>query len=287
MTRLYKRGARVTVWEPKPTEFFADPNATNAVEIEQLHVTFNIVRTSQREPDTCEFTITNGNETTRGLFAKKPACARLEAGYDGDLRTLFIGDLIYASSKLEGTDWTTKAQLGDGMRAFANARIAQTFEAGVTVLQALETIATKLGFTLPANVERDPALRAQFASGLSLAGAAQEQLQRMLAPYGYAWSVQHGQLVILKSDEASPGNAIVVNAESGLIGSPETGAPSKDQKIPITTFRTLLNEQLLPGRLVELTARGFNRSVLKVIKTTLAGDTHTGDFATTCEALPL
>lgn len=287
MTRLFKRGARVTVWEPKPSEFFADPNATNAVEIEQLRVTFNIVRTLKREPDTCELTITNGNADTRGLFTKKPVCARLEAGYDGDLRTLFIGDLIYASSRLEGADWTTTAQLGDGMRAFANARLAQTFEAGVTVLEALENVAGKMGFTLPANVRRDPEMRAQFAAGLSLAGAAQEQMQRMLAPFGYTWSVQHGQLVILKSAEAAPGSAIVVDVDSGLIGSPETGAPSKDQKIPITTFKTLLNEQLLPGRLVELTARGFNRAVLKVIKTTLAGDTHGGDFATTCEALPL
>lgn len=287
MSDFFNRGARVTVWEPKPDSFFADPNATNAIEIEQLRVTFNIVRTAKREPDTCEFSITNGSETTRGAFARKPACARIEAGYDGDLRTLFIGDLIYASSRLEGTDWVTTAQLGDGMRGFANARIAQTFNAGVTVLEALEALAGKLGFTVPPNVRRDPDMQAQFAAGLTLAGAAQEQLQRMLTPYGYDWCVQNGQLVVLKSDEATPGNAIVIDAARGLIGSPETGAPTKDQKIPITTFKTLLNEQLLPGRLVSLTSRGFNNAVLKITKSTLAGDTRTGDFTTTCEALPL
>lgn len=287
MTRLFKRAARVTVWEPKPDSFFADPNATNAIEIDQLRVTFNIVRTATREPDTCEFTITNANETTRGAFAVKPVCARLEAGYGDDLRTLFIGDLIYASSRLDGKEWITTAQLGDGMRAFRNARIAQTFKAGVTVIEALEALAAKLNFTLPANVKRDASLRSQFAAGLSLAGSAQEQLQRMLAPFGYDWTVQNGRLVLLKSAEATATNAIQVDASTGLIGSPETGAPSKDQKIPITTFQVLLNEQIMPGRLVELTARGFNRSVLKVIKSTLTGDTRAGDFNNTVEAMPL
>lgn len=287
MTRLFKRGARVTAWQPQGDSFFADPNARNGVEIEKLRITFTITRTAKREPDTCEFTITNGNETTRGLFTQKPLYARLEAGYDGDLRTLFIGDLVFAGSKLEGTDWVTTVQLGDGMRGFRQARIAQTFKAGVKVIEALETIAAKLAFQLPANIKRDADLQSQFAAGLTLAGSAQEQLQRILAPFGYDWTVQNGQLVVLKSAEALPGNAIVVDEYSGLIGTPETGAPTKDQKIPITTFRVLLNEQIMPGRLVELTARDFNKALLKVVKSTLTGDTSSGDFTNTVEALPL
>jgi hypothetical protein len=286
MPRLFRRSARLTVWEPKPETFFADPNATNAVVIEQLRVSFTVERSIAKEPDTCEIEITNAAQETRALFQRKPLCARLEAGYNGELRTIFMGDVTHAVNRIDGTEWVTKVSVADGMRAFKNARISRSFDAGVTVASALQSIAGALQLRLPAAVASDPALRAQFASGLALQGSASEQLTRLLEPHGFAWTIQHGQLVVLRATETLAG-AVVVNEASGLIGSPEAGTPSKDNKIPMITITTLFNDELLPGRRVALTSRDYNNALLKIVKTSLVGDTHGGDFTTTIEGLPL
>ena len=287
MSRLNKPAARVTVWEPKPEAFFADPGATNGIGIYSLRVTFTVTRTEDKDPDTCEITITNANADSRALFQRKPLSIRLEAGYDGDLRTLFIGDLTYAQSRYEGTEWVTTLQVGDGMRAYRNARVSQTFREGVTALEALKVVAKSLQFALPNVLLSDPSLQSQFASGLTLQGAAQEQMTRLLEPLGYRWTIQSGRLVVLKSTEVLSNDAIVVDSFSGLIGSPEAGTPEKDGKAPITTIECLLNYDINPGRLLLLTSRQHRDAKFKVLKVTNVGDTHGGEFKTTVEAKPI
>lgn len=286
MSRLFNRFGRLTVWEPKPQAFFADPNATNAVVIDKLRLTFNVERQMAKEPDVCEIEVTNASEETRGLFQRKPLCARLEAGYDGELRTLFVGDVTYAASRLEGTDWTTKITVADGMRAFKNARISKSFKEGATVAEALRAVAGALQLTLPPAVVSDPALRAQFASGLALQGSASEQLTKLLEPHGFAWTIQRGHLVVLRAPQTLNA-AIVIDETNGLIGSPEVGTPTKDKKIPVVTVTTLLNETLLPGRAVSLTSRDYKNALLKIVKSTFSGDTQGGDFTTKFESVPI
>ena len=287
MSRLYKRKARVTVWEPKADTFFSDVSATNAIVITDLRVTFEIERTGSKHPDTCKATITNASEDTRAVFHRKPVLVRLEAGYDDDIRTLFTGDLLFSASKLDKTDWVTTFQIADGLRSFREGRVAQSFKEGATVLDALKAAAKALQFSIPSNILNDATMQSQFAAGLTLHGPAEKQLTNLLTPYGYNWSIQNNRLVILKQSDTQPGDAIVVDENTGLIGSPETGAPTKDQKIPVTTIKMLLNDRVLPGTKIQLTSRDHNKVLMKVVKLTMTGDTHGGDFQSTVEAKPL
>jgi len=286
VTQLFGRAARVTVWEPQPATFFSDPTATNALVIEKLRIEFEVVRSTDKEPDTCELKITNAADDTRARLHKKPLRVRLEAGYGTDLSTLFVGDLIHGASKLDGTDWVTTVQVGDGLRAFRQARVAQSFREGTTAYAALKSVADAMQFSLPVALLDDSDLKSQFAAGITLHGQASTQLTRLLEPFGFRWCVQNGRLVVLRDSESTTGTAIVVDKTSGLIGSPETGAPTKEQKIPITTIKTLLNDQILPGKVIQLTSREHKAALFKVVKTTITGDTFGGDFINTTEAKP-
>ena len=59
--RLFKRKVKVTIAKPvKSGERFAYfATLPNAVEIEDLRVTFQIVKTLPSEPNTCQITIVN------------------------------------------------------------------------------------------------------------------------------------------------------------------------------------------------------------------------------------
>ncbi len=284
---LYNRGARVTLWEPKPASFFSDPTATNAVVITELRIVFSVERSTDSEPDKCEIQITNLGSETRALVRKRPLRVRLEAGYADDLSTLFVGDLIYGASRLDGVDWVTTLQVGDGMRAYRNAQVAQSFREGTTAIDALKQVAKEMQLALPTALLNNPELQAQFAAGITVDGQASRQMTRLLEPFGFRWTIQHGQLVILRDADIAAQPALVVDSSNGLIGSPETGTPSKENKVPTTTIKTLLNDQILPGRAIQLTSRDHTAARFKVVKTTLTGDTHGGDFMNESEIKPL
>lgn len=293
--RRFKRVWKVTAFRAKPgtpggfvnshTDFF-EPQP-NGIEITKLRVQFSIEKSLDKEPNTCELTLTNLAEGTRADVCRKPLIVRVEAGHEEDegLRLLFQGDLRYGFSKQENTDWSTVLQLADGSRAYQHARVSRSYRSGTSALTAVRDAARSMGVVLPRNVEADPALSRGFAAGVQLHGPAREELTRLLAPFGYSWSIQGGRLVVLKDDEVDAGRAVVISQETGLLGSPEFGAPEKDGKPPTLKVRTLLYPQINPGQTLDVRSRGID-GIFRAERVTHVGDSHGDDWFTEIEAKP-
>lgn len=292
--RHFKRVWKVTAYRAKPSaggfinshaDFF-EP-LPNGIEIDKLRVQFKIEKTTDKEPNTCELTITNLAEGTRANLCKKPLIVRVDAGWeeDGGARHLFGGDLRYGYSKRDGTDWSTILQLGDSSRAFQNARVNRSYAAGTSVLVALREAARSMGVGLPKNVEADADLQRAFSAGVQLHGPAADELARLLAPYGYSFSFQDGRLQILKDDEVFATRALVISQDTGLLGSPEFGAPSKDGKPPTLTIRTLLYPQVTPGGMLSVQSESIN-GIFRAERVTHNGDSHGDDWCTEIECKP-
>jgi hypothetical protein len=287
--RLFKRSAKLTAIIPSSVkgEWFS-PQA-NAIEISEMRIQFEIEKDLTKHPNKCNITIFNLAESTRKVFEKKPLLLHLEAGHDGVLRKLFDGDLRYAASELKETDWETKLQCGTGARAFADARVSRSFKSGVPIATVLKEAAGTMGLSVPPEVLQTIGLD-QFSSGVVLQGPTRDELTRVLAPYGYNWSIQDNKLQILRDDDVQPGSAVVVNPSNGLIGSPEVSVPeregTKKGNSPTVKFKCLLYPILAPGILVALQSRAVTGSY-KITKVTHKGDTHADDWVTEVECKPL
>lgn len=276
MGRLFNRSVRLTLKRPLPARFFEYGGASEVITITDLRVTFDVDKHTGAEPNTCEIVVYNLARTTRASLETKPVHVTLEAGYDGQLETLFLGDLRWSKSRPVGTEWETKIQLGDGERAFRHGQVSRSYKGGVSTRDAVREVARSMELTI------DPATlatisQAQHVQGLTLSGRSEAEMTRLLAPHGLEWSIQDNRLQILAPDLARGSDPILIAQDTGMIGSPEWAAPNHDGKRPRLNVKCLLKPQLYAGRLIEVQSVAVNgRFKCDKIKST--GDTWGDEF---------
>jgi hypothetical protein len=284
--RLFNRTAAVTIVHPTnlKNEWFSALG--NGVTIKDHQIKFKIERDLQKEPNKCEISITNLSERSRAEFQRLPLIVRIDAGYDGINSRLFTGDLRYAVSSRESTDWITKLQLADGDRAYKFARVARGFNPGVTYGTLVAETAKALGLDLPDPIKLAPEMQEQLVSGCTLSGPAQQEMTRLLAAKGMTWSIQQGILQILRSADVRADQAIVISQDTGMIGSPEFGAPPKAGKPPHLKVKTALEPRIRPGGRVVVQARAIH-GTFRADKVVHSGDTRGNEWVTEIECTPL
>lgn len=292
--RLFHRVCKVTVYRAQPGTpggfVNSHPNffepLPNAVEITNLRVQFNIEKSVDSSPNTCDVTITNLSERTRANVTKKPVIVRLDAGYQDDVRHLFTGDLRWGNSQRETTDWETLLQLADGDRAYRYARVNRSFKPGTNVLTVLQECAKTFGLELDKSVVASDALKKQFASGKTLTGTTRDELTALLAPFNYRWSFQDGRLQILTDEETRADRAILVNQANGMIGIPSYAPPNNPGEPPMLTVKMLLYPQLTPGGTIQVQSKNLD-GIFRVERVTHTGDTHGDEWTSEIEAKPV
>jgi hypothetical protein len=290
----YLRRGRLTIVRPKPDpstgvgSFFGVDHA-NAIEIDAasdqpaLQIKATIKKSASSTPNPAEVTITNLAERTRDqLSAAAHLVAILETGYgSAELRQILIGDVVHVGHEADGPHIATKILVHDGGRAYAHARIGQSFRAGAPIVNGVKAAAQAMQLRLPAGVETMPELQQVATAGISMAGRASDEMSRLLTPFGLGWSIQDGALVVLSDRGIRPGEAIVIDEQAGMIGSPKWGNPTKGKKPPLTVQCLLFPELAVGGR-VRVKSRTANGD-FKVTDCQHQIDTHGGDWMTSVD----
>ncbi len=294
--RLFDKIWKVTAWRetvPPSAKQFSTKQLRpgEQLEITDVRVKFKVERSFTKHPNACDIEIFNLEREESRDLETLPLKVQLEAGYDGNSRLMYIGDLRFGMTKQDGgQNNVTLLQLGDGDRSLARTRVSRSYAPGTTYRTILADVARAMGMQLPENLATDPALDRQFVSGSVAHGPARDMLSNLLAPFGYHWSVQNGALRALQDHEVVNGGltAIPVDREHGMLGSPQFGTPPKSGKPPHMTVDMLLYPELLPGDLVQLTSLTKN-GLFRIDRVTHTGDSHaegTGSWTTTIEIKP-
>lgn len=289
MSDRFDRRVRVTVAsrlsgvkEEEPGRFF---NAfTQLTTIEDLRVSFEITKTLKKDPNTAKIVVYNLSEKNRAEFHVKPAHITLEAGYAGDLRQIYKGDITHGGSRREPPEWLTTAQCGTGANAIKHARFNRSFKKGSLLSMAKQT-AKSMGLKMPTNVESAKELLTGSFTGFSLSGSSMTSLRKLM-PKEFDVSIQDDQLVILKRGDTRLAEAVVISQETGMIGSPELGPPRDKGKAPILTARMLLAPDLIAGGLVQVRSRQI-KGDFKVLQVKHTGDVRERPWYSDIEAIPL
>ena len=282
MTQLFQRAVELTIAKPLVGGFFSLP--PNARIITGLRVGFQITRTLKPDPNAGSITVYNLSEESRALTQERPLHVKLLAGYGGDPAQIFEGDAHWVTSKLDGADWVTTIELGDGLRAFTSARINKSFGSGTNPRALIGELAATMGLSVPSNIEEASALGAKIGS-VSLSGSSSKEMTRIARSHGFEWSIQDGELQML-GDGETVGAAVDVSKATGLIGTPELGAPEKEGGKPELTAKMLLNAQVRPGSLLSVTSRSVN-GLFRTTRVVHSGDTHGETWESQIEAVML
>jgi hypothetical protein len=295
MTAFDRTYRILVVRQPDGGGFFDETG--NAVEITQMRVTYTVEKHLNSNPNTAEVKIYNLNENTRALFDDRPLRVYLEAGYAGENRLLFVGDVRPGSgSELEGLEWVTTLKLRDGARAYAAARVNRSYSPGTPIVSVLRDAARSMNLELPREIAASPELAAQSASGETLSGFASDELTRLLAPYGYSWSIQNGKLLVLRDEQVIPGVERVIEQPpiGGMVGTPKmkfpaptkAKKPKKSKKRPQVEFKHLLDGMLVPGLRIQLRGLVLD-GAFKITNLKHIGDTHGNEWTTEVEGIPV
>jgi hypothetical protein len=240
-------------------------------------------------------TVQTGADLISKILASRKAAARagapvlpsfdyplvIEAGYTGDRKVIFTGDITTMSSRREGVDWITTFEAGDGEKASKSSRVSFSVGAGSSVGILLEQAIAKLGINIGNAAPKLALLKSRILKkGAAINGRVRDVLDKYLPAAGYQWSVQDGELQILEIGETLIDKIVFLNQASGLIGVPELG-----EKGAISA-RSLMTGDIHPGRRVVVessTATG----TFKAEKVLHSGDTWGNDWYTDFEAKPV
>lgn len=285
MTRLINRAFVCSIRRLVKDSFFGTAAETTA--IREHRMKFSIEKHLGKEPNKADVSIYNLAQSSRAAFERKPVQVRLDAGYDGELRLLFLGDLRYGISARDGADWVTKLQLADGDRAYSEARVSRSYAGAPLPKDIVRDIAKTMQLEVNDTVLRAGPLSVPFAKGVVVHGHARDELTRLLSPFGYTWSIQDGRLLVVQDKVGTNDNtALLIDQDAGMLGSPEFGPPPKKGKPPTLNVRTLLNAGAVPGDKVKVKSREVD-GIFRIETLKHEGDTHGEDWTTTFELKPL
>jgi hypothetical protein len=252
-----------------------------------LRVGFKVERTLSREPNACEIQIYNLNKDHRSKFQKKEIPITLEVGYVGNIFQIFSGNLSKAQNRLDGRDWVTTIQVGDGNTEFRSARINQSIKGPAKIGDVLKAAAESFGLDLGNVSEKasQGSIRgkiSEFVNGIVLSGKSEQQLDKVLKPMGYTWSIQDGEIQLLGPNETIGNTVALLTSSTGMIGTPEAGENG------FVKTRALIQRDLSPGYRFKIESRNIEvNGFYRVEKSTYVGDTWGGEWYVDIEGKPL
>lgn len=263
-----------------------------------LRVRFTIEKSASSDPNRVDVEIFNLAESNRRVLqvgsdlAVTSAKQRrpydwplvINAGYVGSKAQIFSGDISFADSRQENTEWLTQIQSEDGGKQYRSAVISKSFSTATSVATVLTALADALDIGL-GNAAAHFAAGAEqgylnFDHGVVLVGRVSKLLDKYITSAGYKWSIQDGQLQVLGPDEFLLDDTVVLNSATGLVGSPERGENG------VVTVISLMQPSIKPGRLVVIESKMINGRY-KATTVRHIGDTWGPEWYTQFEGKPL
>lgn len=189
--------------------------------IENLRVQFEVAKTVESAPNTAIIKIYNLHPDNEAKIKNEFDEVLLNAGYEGALRLVFRGNIKHVYRYREGNDYITEIEGGDGDKDFRQAVMNETLAAGTTTGQLVDrAVGTfkSTGGTAKGHVQ--VAERGRIR-GKVISGNTRTVLDDVARESAANWSIQDGQLVIVSTNDVLPGQAVVIRADTGMLGAPE------------------------------------------------------------------
>jgi len=227
----------------------------SALDFSQLRITFQIKKSDAQTPNEAAIRIWNISKDTANQIEKEFNLVTLQAGYEENYGVIFQGNIKEAKYGREnGTDTYLDLRAGDGDEDYNFAIINKTLSAGATQKNITDSALsvmpnTQAGFIDDLGAEKLP-------RGKVMYGNTRTYLRKSAEQTGSTWSIQDGKLQFVKLRGVLPSEAVVLNAQTGLIDTPEQ--TTKGVKV-----RCLLNPMLKIAGKIKLDSESIRLARLK------------------------
>lgn len=225
------------------------------IDLSEMRFTFDVMNADAQSPNNATIKVYNlSTQTVKRLRATQYARVVLRAGYQGLDGIIFSGDIKqFQDGRESATDTFLTIFAGDGDIGFNFGFLSKSLPAGSNAANHIKEARQAMGFGelyVPALAESAPGL----ARGKAMFGMARDLMRTAADSIRSTWSVQNGKVQVIPLDSYLPREAVVLNAQTGMLGVPQ----QTDQGISV---RTLINPRIEVGALVRLNNKDITQRV--------------------------
>jgi hypothetical protein len=238
---------------------------TQGLDLSDFRFTFRTTNSDAQTPNTLYVRVYNLSPQTVAKIGTEFNAITLQAGYEnGNFGIIFQGSIKQtATGRERNVDSYVDIWGADGDEWANFAVISQSLAAGQTPQQVINAItgAASSNGTPPIKFADDAnGLIAGSAAGTAQAlsrgkvlfGMSRDYARDWANKYGFRWSIQNGQFVLVPITGYRPGEAVVLSSTTGLIGVPEATQDG-------VRARALLNPLIRIGCLVQIAKSDINQ----------------------------
>lgn len=238
---------------------------TQGLDLSQFRFTFRTTNSDAQTPNTLYVRVYNLSPQTVAKIGTEFNTITLQAGYEGgNFGIVFSGSIKQtATGRERNVDSYVDIWGADSDEFYNFAVVSQSLKSGQTPQQIINAIqsapsvngAASLPFASDASglIAGAGAGTAQALSrGKVMFGMTRDLARDWANKYGYRWSMQNGQFVVVPITGYRPGEAVVLSSTTGLIGVPEATQDG-------VRVRALLNPLIRIGGLVQIAKSDINQ----------------------------
>jgi len=221
-----------------------------------LRIHFTVTLATEQSPNVAEITLYNLGESESERLMKENTYVVLQAGYQyGFAGTIFTGSIkAFKKGHDTATDSYLKIYAGDGERGINRAQIAQTFPPGtdpkdqiLAMGKTMEQYGVSLGNVEAAAIKTGANVRDEVRFGQTV-----DQFRDFGSANGAIWYVLDQRYNWILPTSYDPGDTVVLNSMTGMVGFPEMTADG----INVTC---LINPRIRLNRLIHLNNDEINQ----------------------------
>ena len=233
------------------------------LELGELRVTFKISKGELQTPNTARIRIYNLAEATTVAMQREFTSVYLQAGYLGNIGLVFSGSITQFRMGVEnGVDRWLEINAADGDLAYNWATLNTTLAAGSTPQEHIAVCGAAMREKGLAAGDMPEQPGNPLPRGKVMYGQAKKFMRQACAEAGSSWSIQNGQLQVIRDDGYLPGEAVALTYETGLVGTPEQ--TNKGIKA-----RCLINPRIRIGGRIRLNNRSITLAMANPITGTV------------------
>lgn len=239
------------------------------LDMSELRIRFQVEQATGFRPHVAYISITNLSDRTAQKIHEEGKLVTLEAGYEDGWGVIFKGEMFQkrGNSRETPTDKVFQLTCKSGDRAYGYSVVNKTLSAGHTwrdqvdvALAALKPFGVTAGHIADLGAQTFPRARSLF-------GQTRDLLRTITQSTGTTWTIHNQKLDIIKSNEPIPGEAFVLNSQTGMVGMPV-------QTLGGIQVRMLLNARVRPGTRLQIDQRSILQGELDPAYTNSAAATN-------------
>jgi len=255
----------VTIIEPRYTTVTVGPSGgVGRSWTQDFYINCEVERSGASTPNKAKVELYNLTMESIAYLETPGQVLHVQVG-QGSPNTIFYGELRSKgiSSQLKQPNRITTLEATDGQAIMQSGYFAGSYPAGTTRSQILVDVLA--AGAIPRGYVHPLAERTYQAS-TAYAAPIWAVLDELYSGEPATWSIQGGKFQLTHDDIARPGNALVISAATGMIGSPER----TDRGIKVATSQLGVAS---PGSLISVQSTLITGSY-KVTKATARWDTE-------------